>query len=323
MHLVVVIPVYNERQTLPALVERVLAVPAPALPGGAGRCSRTVILVDDGSTDGSAELVRELGGREGFDAVVHERNRGKGAGLSTGFARALELGADLVIVQDADLEYDPTDYEAAAGARCWTGGPTWCSAPASWGHGAHRVLYYWHSVANRLADHAVSNMLTNLNLTDMETCLQGVPPAEALRAVTICARTAVRGRAGAGGEGVEAAPGEQPGRARAAVPGADLRGADQLLGPDLRGGEEDHLAGRGVGAAVHRAVQPLRMRLLTAEAAEFRRGETMITAGFGGGETCDASAGPDLVYICVPLWKWAFMSASANLCVLSGGKDQS
>ena len=112
MHLVVVIPVYNERQTLPALVERVLAVPAPALPGGAGRCSRTVILVDDGSTDGSAELVRELGGREGFDAVVHERNRGKGAGLSTGFARALELGADLVIVQDADLEYDPGEHEA-------------------------------------------------------------------------------------------------------------------------------------------------------------------------------------------------------------------
>ena len=181
MHLVVVIPVYNERQTLPALVERVLAVPAPALPGGAGRCSRTVILVDDGSTDGSAELVRELGGREGFDAVVHERNRGKGAGLSTGFARALELGADLVIVQDADLEYDPGEHEAVL--RPILDGRADVVIGSRFLGQTHRVLYYWHYVANR-AITTFSNMLTNLNLTDVECCFKAFR-AEALRAITI------------------------------------------------------------------------------------------------------------------------------------------
>ncbi|MCC7387193.1 MAG: glycosyltransferase family 2 protein [Phycisphaerales bacterium] len=181
MHLAVVIPVYNERRTLPALVERVLAVPAPALPGGQGRCSRTIILVDDGSTDGSAELVRELGGREGFAAAVHERNRGKGAGLSTGFARALELGADLVIVQDADLEYDPGEHEAVL--RPILDGRADVVIGSRFLGQTHRVLYYWHYVANR-AITTFSNMLTNLNLTDVECCFKAFR-AEALRQITI------------------------------------------------------------------------------------------------------------------------------------------
>lgn len=167
MLLAVVIPVYNERDTLHALVDRVLAVPPPACPGAGEPCRRVLVLVDDGSSDGSADMVRALGEREGIEAAVHERNRGKGAALSTGFARALDLGADLAIVQDADLEYDPAEHGVVL--RPILDGRADAVIGSRFIGQTHRVLYYWHSVANRFIT-TCSNMLTNLNLTDVECC---------------------------------------------------------------------------------------------------------------------------------------------------------
>lgn len=181
MHLAVVIPVYNERDTLPALVDRVLAVAPPTMPGSEARCTRTIVLIDDGSTDGSTELVREMGTREGFDARAHDRNRGKGAALSTGFTRALELGADLVIVQDADLEYDPAEHEAVL--RPILDGRADVVIGSRFLGQTHRVLYYWHYLANK-AITTLSNMLTNLNLTDVECCYKAFR-REALARLTV------------------------------------------------------------------------------------------------------------------------------------------
>ncbi len=169
MHLAIVIPVYNERDTLTTLIERVLAVPPPALPGSDTRCTRTIILIDDGSTDGSVDLVRNFGTRDGFDAQLHEHNKGKGAALSTGFARALELGADLVLVQDADLEYDPAEHEAVL--HPILDGRADVVIGSRFLGQSHRVLYYWHYLANR-AITTFSNILTNLNLTDVECCFK-------------------------------------------------------------------------------------------------------------------------------------------------------
>jgi glycosyltransferase involved in cell wall biosynthesis len=152
----IVIPCYNEVSTLEQLVDAVLAAPVESM---------EVILVDDGSSDGTRELIADrLAGRVG-KVVYHERNQGKGAALRSGFAAA---SGDIVLVQDADLEYDPRDYpkllapilegraDVVFGSRFAAGEP-------------HRVLYFWHSVANRLLT-LLSNMLTDLNLTDMEVC---------------------------------------------------------------------------------------------------------------------------------------------------------
>ena len=181
MHLAVVIPVYNEAPTLHQLIERVLEVPPPVIPRTDRRCTRTIVLIDDGSTDGSTEMVRELGEREGFDAQLHPKNRGKGAALSTGFARVLELGADVAIVQDADLEYDPSEHEAVL--RPILDGRADVVIGSRFIGQTHRVLYYWHSVANR-AITTFSNMLTNLNLTDVECCFKAFR-REALAKLTI------------------------------------------------------------------------------------------------------------------------------------------
>ncbi len=181
MRLAVVIPVYNERDALPTLIERVVAAPPPALPGGGGRCERTIVVVDDGSTDGSADLVRALGGREGFSTIGHDRNRGKGAAIASGFARALELGADLAIIQDADLEYDPAEHEAVV--RPILDGRADVVIGSRFLGRTHRVLYYWHYVANR-AITTLSNMLTNLNLSDVECCFKAFS-REALAQITV------------------------------------------------------------------------------------------------------------------------------------------
>jgi glycosyltransferase involved in cell wall biosynthesis len=152
----VVIPCYNEVETIEGIVQAVRASPIQDL---------ELIVVDDCSTDGTGELLRtKLEAR--IDRLIeHPHNRGKGAALRSGFAVAT---GDLVIVQDADLEYDPAEYplilrpilegkaDVVYGSRFAGGEP-------------HRVLYFWHYVVNRLLT-TVSNMFTNLNLTDMETC---------------------------------------------------------------------------------------------------------------------------------------------------------
>jgi len=151
----VVIPVYNERATLAKLVERVLKVDVGL--------EMEVVLVDDGSTDGSRELVKSLASGP-VRAIFHEANRGKGAALRTGFEGA---SGDLVVVQDADLEYDPREYPTLLGPLL--DGRADVVFGSRFLSGPHRVLFFWHSVGNKLLT-LMSNMFTNLNLTDMETC---------------------------------------------------------------------------------------------------------------------------------------------------------
>jgi glycosyltransferase involved in cell wall biosynthesis len=156
----IVVPVYNERATVRELLERVASAP---LPEGV---EPEIVVVDDGSTDGTRELLRELaaGGALAFRFFEQPRNRGKGAAFRRGFAEAT---GDLVLIQDADLEYDPADYPALL-APILAG-----QADAVFGSrflgGPHRVLLYWHYLGNRLLT-TLSNMMCNLNLTDMETC---------------------------------------------------------------------------------------------------------------------------------------------------------
>lgn len=148
----VVIPVYNEEKWIGELVRRVEVVPIP----------KEIIIVDDCSSDGTRAVLRELEKRH--RVVYQPENRGKGAALRTGFEHA---SGDVVIVQDADLEYDPADYPRLL-QPIVEGKADVVYGSRFIGH-SHRVLYYWHYVANRLLTTA-SNMFTNLNLTDMETC---------------------------------------------------------------------------------------------------------------------------------------------------------
>jgi glycosyltransferase involved in cell wall biosynthesis len=151
----VVIPVYNEERWLREVVRRVQAVPIP----------KEMILVDDCSTDGTRKILEEeMSKLPECRVIYHERNQGKGAALRTGFKHAL---GDVVIVQDADLEYDPAEYPRLLqpiieGKADVVFGSRFIGEN-------HRVLYFWHYVANKFLT-MMSNFFTNLNLTDMETC---------------------------------------------------------------------------------------------------------------------------------------------------------
>ncbi|MGH0029192.1 MAG: glycosyltransferase family 2 protein [Myxococcota bacterium] len=155
MTLSVVIPCYNELGTLARVVKAVRAAPVKT----------EIILVDDGSTDGTRELIRdELADR--VDRVVfHERNQGKGAALRSGFAVA---GGDVVVVQDADLVYDPAEVPKLLGPIVNSNADVVFGSRFAGGE-AHRVLYFWHSLVNHALT-TLSNVFTNLNLTDMEVC---------------------------------------------------------------------------------------------------------------------------------------------------------
>ena len=149
----VVVPVYNEVRTIAAIIERVLQAPVDL--------AKEIIVVDDASTDGTRQLLQNMSSGE-IRLLFHDVNRGKGAAIRTGVAHAT---GDIVLIQDADLEYDPRDYplllepiledhaDVVFGNR-FHGGP-------------HRVLYFWHYAANRLLT-LLTNLLTGLNVTDME-----------------------------------------------------------------------------------------------------------------------------------------------------------
>jgi glycosyltransferase involved in cell wall biosynthesis len=157
MKLSVVIPVYNEARTIRELLAQVRAVPL----------EKEILVVDDGSTDGTREILRELDGRDGVRVIYQPTNQGKGAAVSAGFRHA---SGDVVVIQDADLEYDPREYVKLL-APIEEGHADVVYGSRFLGGGAHRVLYFWHSVGNRFLT-LVSNMFTNVNLTDMETCFK-------------------------------------------------------------------------------------------------------------------------------------------------------
>lgn len=157
MKLSVVVPVYNEKETIEEIHRRIAAVTIPDV-------DKEILLIDDCSTDGTRDIVGKLASAA-TKVFFHDKNRGKGAALRTGFREAT---GDVLLVQDADLEYDPSEY-AKLIAPIADGRADVVYGSRFAGGECHRVLYFWHMLGNRFLT-LLSNLFTNLNMTDMETC---------------------------------------------------------------------------------------------------------------------------------------------------------
>ncbi len=166
----IVIPCFNEVATIEQLMDAVLESPI---------ANKEVIVVDDASTDGTRDLLEKKIEPRVARVIYHERNRGKGAALRTGFAAAT---GDVVLIQDADLEYDPRDYEKLLAPFFEDKADVVFGSRFSGGQ-SHRVVFFWHSIGNRFLT-LLSNMMTDLNLTDMEVCYK-VFRAEVLSGIEI------------------------------------------------------------------------------------------------------------------------------------------
>jgi len=156
MKISIVIPCYNEAETIEKIVQAVLAAPIS---------NREIIIVDDCSTDGTKEVLYKKISHLVDQIIYHKRNKGKGAALRSGFAN---VSGEIVIIQDADLEYNPQEYPALI-QPVLDGKADVVFGSRFQGGQAHRVLYFWHYLGNKILT-LLSNMFTNLNLTDMETC---------------------------------------------------------------------------------------------------------------------------------------------------------
>jgi glycosyltransferase involved in cell wall biosynthesis len=169
----VVIPVFNEVHTIKEIIERVQEVHLPQV------ASREIVIIDDYSTDGTRGILATYEDQNAFKIVFHDRNRGKGAALRTGIAKTT---GSIVIIQDADLEYDPQEYPKLM-APILAGKADVVYGSRFAGGESKRVLYFWHSVGNKFLT-TLSNMFTNINLTDMETCYK-VFRGEVIRSIRI------------------------------------------------------------------------------------------------------------------------------------------
>ena len=164
----VVIPVYNETGTISEVLDRVTFAPF----------RKEIIVVDDGSTDGTRQILEDTKNKA-IKICYHDRNYGKGRALQTGFSAAT---GDVIVVQDADMEYDPNEFQVLLNPIL-SGKADVVYGSRLAGHGEHRVLYFWHYVGNRFLT-LLSNIFTNINLTDMETCYKAFT-RQALEGITI------------------------------------------------------------------------------------------------------------------------------------------